>query len=87
MGLYVILNANVSDYYCSSTNSVGFKILFHNPTETPRLSDFGMLAGPNRESRFVITPKINTASARIRNVPVEKRQCIFAGEIDLKYFR
>lgn len=31
LGLYVILNGDVTDYYCSSTNSAGFKILLHNP--------------------------------------------------------
>ncbi|XP_055319534.1 pickpocket protein 28-like [Sitodiplosis mosellana] len=45
LGLYVMLNGDVSDYFCSSTSSAGFKILLHNPTETPRISDFGMTCG------------------------------------------
>lgn len=87
MGLYVILNGDVSDYYCSSTSSAGFKILLHNPTETPRISDFGMLISPGHESRIVITPKIMTATRLIRNVPIEQRQCIFPSEANLSYFR
>lgn len=26
MGLFVVLNASITDYYCSSTNSKGFKV-------------------------------------------------------------
>lgn len=87
LGLYVILNCDVSDYYCSSTNGAGFKILLHNPTETPRITDFGMLISPGRETRIVITPKLTTASRLIRDVPIEQRQCMFPGETSLKYFR
>ncbi|XP_031626188.1 pickpocket protein 28-like [Contarinia nasturtii] len=87
LGLYVILDSETSDYYCSSTNSAGFKILLHNPTETPRISDFGLLVAPGRESRITIRPKIQTASHRIRRIPIESRQCIFANEANLSYFR
>lgn len=87
LGLYVILNADVRDYYCSSTNSAGFKILLHNPTETPRISDYGLLISPGRQTRVVITPKITTASRLIRKIAIEQRQCIFSNEANLTYFR
>lgn len=29
MGLFVTLNAEINDYYCSSTNSKGFKVNFN----------------------------------------------------------
>lgn len=87
LGLYIILNSDTNDYYCSSTDSTGFKILLHNPTETPRITDFGMLVSPGKESRIVITPRISTTSSLIRNVPMEQRQCMFPSEANLKYFR
>lgn len=87
LGLYVILNADVHDYYCSSTNSAGFKFLLHNPTETPRISDYGLLISPGRQTRIIITPKISTASRLIKKIPIEQRQCIFSNEANLTYFR
>lgn len=87
LGLYVVLNAAVEDYYCSSTDSVGFKILMHNPTETPRIADFGSFVAPGFETRMVLTPRISTASRLIRNIDRKQRQCIFANEANLTFFR
>lgn len=66
MGLTVGLNCDVSNYYCSSTNSYGFKILLHAPTETPKVKNFGFFVAPGTEVRVVVTPRINTASELIR---------------------
>lgn len=87
LGLYVVLNAAAHDYYCSSTDSVGFKILLHNPTETPRIADYGVFIAPGFETRMVITPRISTASRLIRNIDRKQRQCIFANEANLTFFR
>lgn len=87
MGLQLTLNADVSDYYCSSTHSAGFKILLHSPNETPRISEFGMFVGPGRESRILVSPRINSASRLIRKVNIEQRQCVFSNEANLSYFR
>lgn len=87
LGLHVILNADISDYYCSSTNSAGFKILLHNPTETPRISEYGFLVPPGRQSRIIITPKMSTASEIIKKIPIDQRHCIFPNDANLSYFR
>lgn len=87
MGLTLILDANIKSYYCSSTNSVGFKVLLHTPTETPKISNYGFFVTPGQEVRTVIDPKINVASQFIRSVPVKQRQCYFASEGNLSYFR
>lgn len=87
MGLTVLMNVNVSDYYCSTTNSAGFKVLMHPPTETPKIANYGFAIAPGRESRVVITPTLSDASAAIRNIPVQQRQCIFADESNLTYYR
>lgn len=87
MGLTLVLDANIKSYYCSSTNSVGFKVLLHTPTETPKISNFGFFIAPGQEVRTVVDPKINDASQLIRNVPVKQRQCYFASEGNLSNFR
>ncbi|KAJ6633806.1 Pickpocket protein 28, partial [Pseudolycoriella hygida] len=87
MGLTVILEAGLDDYYCSSGNSAGFKVLLHNPTETPKISDYGFSVALGQETRVVITPRLSDASPLIRSVPANQRQCIFASEANLTYFR
>lgn len=49
MGLTVVLYANREEYYCSSSNSLGFKVLIHNPVETPKISNFGYYISPGGE--------------------------------------
>lgn len=71
----------------SSIESAGFKILLHNPTETPRISDYGILISTGRETRLVVSPKITTASYLVQKVPLEKRRCFFPNEIKLIFFR
>lgn len=87
MGLFIVLNADIDDYYCSSTNSAGFKILLHSPTETPKVADYGFFVNPGFETGIVITPRITSSSKLIRKVPQIKRQCIFGNEANLTYFR
>lgn len=87
MGLLVVLNASINDYYCSSTNSKGFKILLHNPTETPKITDYGFSVSTGRETRVIINPRLSDASHRIKDVPRAQRQCVFASEGNLTYFR
>lgn len=87
MGLFVVLNASVADYYCSSTNSAGFKMLLHSPIETPNIADYGIALMPGLETRIIINPRFSEASDRLRSVPIKHRQCIFANEKRLSYFK
>lgn len=87
MGLYVVLNASVADYHCSSTNSAGFKVLLHNPIETPNIANYGIALSPGLETRVIILPRFTEASDRLRAIPIQQRQCIFANERRLSYFR
>ncbi|CAO1385548.1 unnamed protein product [Diamesa serratosioi] len=86
MGLSLILDANVSDYYCSSTSSSGFKVLLHSPVETPKMANYGFSVSTGLETKVVITPKISEASELIRKVPQKQRQCIFENEANLSYY-
>ncbi|XP_057651298.1 pickpocket protein 28-like [Diorhabda carinulata] len=87
LGLSVLLDAQIDEYYCSSTSSVGFKIIVSNPIETPKMADYGTLLSPGVEARFSIKPSIREASKNLRSIPLQKRQCYFASERKLVYYR
>ncbi|XP_030758076.1 LOW QUALITY PROTEIN: pickpocket protein 28-like, partial [Sitophilus oryzae] len=58
LGLSVILDANIENYYCSSTHSTGFKVILSNPIETPKMADYGFLISPGFETRISIDPSV-----------------------------
>ncbi|XP_018575693.2 pickpocket protein 28 [Anoplophora glabripennis] len=87
LGLSLILDAQVDNYYCSSTSSIGFKIILSNPIETPKMADFGSLLSPGMEVRFSITPSVREAADNLRSIPIKKRQCYFSNERRLSYYR
>lgn len=87
LGLNIVLNANVKEYYCSSMNSYGFKVLLHNPVESPKISNFGMLVAPGQETHVVVSPILSQSSNVIRSVPKKVRACVFESENHLSYFR
>lgn len=87
LGLTLILNANADDYHCSSTNSVGFKILLHNPNDAPKVASFGSSIPIGYESSITITPKISYASSAIRRMPISVRECLFEDESFLTFYR
>ncbi|KAK9888762.1 hypothetical protein WA026_000987 [Henosepilachna vigintioctopunctata] len=87
LGLSITLDTQVDNYYCSSTASVGFKIVLSNPIETPRTADFGFLLSPGIEARYVINPVIREATDSLRGVPIYKRNCYFSNERRLQYYR
>ncbi|XP_074032749.1 pickpocket protein 28 [Leptinotarsa decemlineata] len=87
LGLTVVMDAQIDEYYCSSTSSVGFKIILSNPIETPKMAAFGSLLATGLEVRYSITPSVREASDNLRNIPLKKRQCYFAEERRLQYYR
>ncbi|XP_029036825.2 pickpocket protein 28-like [Osmia bicornis bicornis] len=86
-GLTLVLDADVGEYYCSSTASVGFKLLLHNPVETPKIAEFAFSVTPGEETRVIVAPRISTASKSIISVPQRKRKCFFTSERKLRYYR
>ncbi|RZC39686.1 pickpocket protein 28-like, partial [Asbolus verrucosus] len=87
LGLTVVVDVQSDNYFCSSTNSIGFKIILSNPTETPKIADYGFLVSPGVEARYIIKPEIRQATPSLRGVSVEKRQCFFQDERPLHYYR
>ncbi|XP_055915485.1 pickpocket protein 28 [Eupeodes corollae] len=87
MGLTVVLNASSFEYYCSSSKSIGFKVLVHNPAEQPKISNFGFLVTAGRESRVSIEPQYQTAVSQVRGISTKIRQCLFSDEGNLNFYR
>ncbi|XP_045487114.1 pickpocket protein 28-like [Pieris rapae] len=86
-GLTLILDANIGEYYCASTKSVGFKILLHNPTETPNIAKLGEIYGPGIEARVAVKPRILDAQPALKYIDVSKRFCLFSSERNLGFYR
>ncbi|XP_028898840.2 pickpocket protein 28 [Zeugodacus cucurbitae] len=87
LGLTVVLNSSASEYYCTKSKSVGFKILVHNPAELPRVTNYGFLVTAGREARIPVEPIYENAVPGIRSIRKEKRRCLFSDEGDLTYYR
>nr|XP_017101236.2 pickpocket protein 28 [Drosophila bipectinata] len=87
MGLQIILNGHVNDYYCSSTNGHGFKLLLYNPIDQPRLKESGLPVMIGRQTTFRIIARSFEASPNIRHIQRSKRQCIFSDEQELLFYR
>lgn len=87
LGLSVILNASISEFYCSSTSGLGFKTLLHSPNELPEVDYYGLGIANGFESRIVITPILSKASRAVRSMPMEIRQCLFESENPLSFYR
>lgn len=87
MGLTLMLDVAEREYYCSSTDSYGFKILLHSPNELPKISNYGTAISNGYETRVVIEPTLSEASYSIRSIPQKIRQCVFESENTLHFYR
>ncbi|XP_059480003.1 pickpocket protein 28-like [Neocloeon triangulifer] len=87
LGLTVVLDCEKHEYFCSSTASLGFKLLLHSPVETPKLQSFGFAVRPGSENFISIQPKVRKANPAVISVPLSKRNCYFASERYLRFYR
>ncbi|XP_025415309.1 pickpocket protein 28 [Sipha flava] len=87
LGLTLVLDAEIEEYYCSSEVSYGFKIMLHSPVETPKISSFGSFVSPGRETSIEIHPTVGMATPALANIEKEKRQCVYSAEKQLRFYR
>ncbi|XP_039958996.1 pickpocket protein 28-like [Bactrocera tryoni] len=66
LGLNIILNVEKDEYYCSSGNSVGFKVALDNPEEEPNMSESALLLAPGLKSSIRIIPTHEEADRKLR---------------------
>ncbi|XP_061400868.1 pickpocket protein 28-like [Musca vetustissima] len=85
-GLRLVLNADINNYYCSSTNGAGFKMMLYNPVDTPYIKEYGLPIAIGRQTRVRIQTKITEAAPTLRQVSPKNRQCYFSDEKVLKFF-
>ncbi|CAD7087308.1 unnamed protein product [Hermetia illucens] len=87
LGLSLVLNASLEEYFCSSGSSAGFKMMMHSPIETPKITNYGYLLSAGMESRIAINLEVQSAEPSIRSVEMKYRNCLFASESQLKFYR
>ena len=87
MGLSILLNVSKDEYYCSGTESVGFKTLLHTPITLPEMVEYGFAIRPGTEAFFAVDPTAIIADPDIHGIHYHKRQCYLAHEKPLTYFR
>lgn len=86
LGLTITLDVQADEYYCSSTNSIGFKMAMHSPTETPNVREVGLLVAAGYETKARVRIEKLEADQKLHKVHLKHRQCEFQDEHKLKYF-
>ncbi|XP_037815100.1 pickpocket protein 28-like [Lucilia sericata] len=87
-GLTIVLNGDIDNYYCSSTNGPGFKVSFHNPIDTPHVKETGLSIALGYQTNFRVTSLKEEAVEGLRTSSKPKeRQCYYSDEYPLYYFR
>ncbi|XP_017077679.1 pickpocket protein 28 [Drosophila eugracilis] len=87
LGFTAVLNAEMSEYYCSSTNGPGFKVYFHNPIEVPMVKEAGLITAIGYETNYRIEMVRAEAVPAIRSISRDGRQCLFNDEKELIFYR
>ena len=87
MGLSVMLNVKEDEYYCSGTESVGFKTLLHMPMTMPELLEYGFGVHPGTETFVSVKPEMIHAEKAIQSFDYHKRQCYLNSDRELFFFK
>ena len=87
MGLSVMLNVKEDEYYCSGTESVGFKTLLHMPMTMPELLEYGFGVHPGKETFVSVRPEMIHADEDIHTYDYHKRQCYLDEDRELFFFK
>ncbi|XP_054087734.1 pickpocket protein 28-like [Zeugodacus cucurbitae] len=80
VGLSIVLDVESDQYYCSTSDSIGFKILLHNPLEVPNMREIGLLLSPGRETKIRIQPEKVESERYVRYISKNARKCLFEDE-------
>ncbi|XP_055845785.1 pickpocket protein 28-like isoform X1 [Episyrphus balteatus] len=86
MALSIMFDAEMNDYYCSSTMGPGFKIVLHNPIETPFVKETGLPVQLGYETKFRLEAVQTEASDDMRGLRQRDRQCHFNSDSKLHYY-
>ncbi|XP_019890715.1 pickpocket protein 28 [Musca domestica] len=87
LGVSVMLNADVDEYYCSSSSGAGFKVNLGSPVDRPLISEGGVAVPLGSETRFRIDAQLTESSPAIRSINRRRRRCVFLDEQQLVFYR
>ncbi|KOC69707.1 Sodium channel protein Nach [Habropoda laboriosa] len=80
-GLIILLNLDPSDYHASIVQTVGTKIILHNPYEYPDYDSPSKLISMNKYSFLTVQPMETYSSNDIKWT--SRRECIYKNEGDI----
>ena len=80
LGLSVLMDAKSNKYFVAPENYVGFKVMAHNPTTFPEVSSKGSIIDTGKEAFIAVSAEYTESTPLVRNLAVQKRNCIFADE-------
>ena len=86
VGLSIVLDVQKDQYYCSSSNSVGFKIALHSPNETPNVRETGLFIENGKETKLRVRPVKTESEPHLRSIHRKYRHCLFHDEGNLNFF-
>ncbi|XP_075157995.1 pickpocket protein 28-like [Haematobia irritans] len=86
-GLSLVLNGDIDDYYCSSTNGAGFKVQLHNPIDAPQIKETGLTISLGYQTSFRVSAIKDEAQPTLRSTSPKERQCYFSDERPLHYYK
>ena len=75
------------EYYCSGTESVGFKTLLHMPMAMPELLEYGYGVYPGMETYVSVVPEMVVVDEAIHKFDYHQRQCYLNDDRELYFFR
>lgn len=87
-GLFALLRLNTTDaeYLCRGPVQ-GFKVLLHIPGEVPQVSKHYLRVPVEEEVLISVKPNMMTTSESLENYKPWERQCFFAKERQLRFFK
>ncbi|XP_065089501.1 pickpocket protein 28 [Ochlerotatus camptorhynchus] len=87
MGLMLLVNGSVKDYFYNLFNNIGFSLQIFNPTEVPDITSGGVneqFIHLGTETFIRVDAITINSEPDVRGYSKEKRQCVFRNEL-LKY--
>ncbi|KAG8230082.1 hypothetical protein J437_LFUL009201, partial [Ladona fulva] len=85
-GLHIYLRADPNDIDIRCRVIGGFKVLLHNPSEFPRMSQQFFRAPLNQDVVVSVKPNIMGTGKELQDYPPSRRRCLFQSERQLNFF-
>lgn len=81
VGLSALVLIEPTEYIAYSKSFYGAYILIHGPKDFPQASVTSVLGQPGCDVSIAVTPTVTVSQPRIRDVPIQRRNCLFDDEV------